>query len=324
MPSSFPQLPPLPSPPRLVRGDPFPVLPWIAGSIGRYTLVVLLRDPDDAVGRAVLAAITAARELLAGRAIDVYCVASRLEDRTPRVGVTILPDPEGRIHRAVGLSSDGEDRCSLLLDPGQRVIQHFEIGEPAPDIAGILAVVRQLPPPQDFPLASLPAPVLLVPHLLEPELIRSLLERLDAAGPERELVLEDEPVRAILRERVGRRLMPRVLKAFQCAPARFDICRLVCYPAGRGEGPDRRIGSIPSPPRRFAVVAVLNAGAFEGGSMYFPEFGPRTYDVPPGGALVFSCSLVCAMQPVTAGRRLTLETFLFGPDPAPANPGAGT
>lgn len=54
--------------------------------------------------------------------------------------------------------------------------------------------------------------------------------------------------------------------------------------------------------RRFAVSISLNSD-FEGGEIVFPEYGPKGYKPPPGGAVVFSCSLLHAVTKVTRGRR---------------------
>ena len=45
--------------------------------------------------------------------------------------------------------------------------------------------------------------------------------------------------------------------------------------------------------------------------MRFPEFGPRTYRAPTGGAVVFSCSLLHQAMPVTEGRRFAFLPFLY-------------
>ena len=63
--------------------------------------------------------------------------------------------------------------------------------------------------------------------------------------------------------------------------------------------------------RRFAVSINLNAEEFEGGDLRFPEFGPRTYRPPTGGAVVFSCSLLHEATPVTQGRRYAFLPFLY-------------
>jgi predicted 2-oxoglutarate/Fe(II)-dependent dioxygenase YbiX len=49
---------------------------------------------------------------------------------------------------------------------------------------------------------------------------------------------------------------------------------------------------------------------FEGGDLRFPEFGPRLYRAPLGGAIVFSCSLLHQVTQVTAGTRYATLPFL--------------
>ncbi len=55
----------------------------------------------------------------------------------------------------------------------------------------------------------------------------------------------------------------------------------------------------------------LNTGEYEGGELRFPEFGPRTYRAPSGGAVVFSCSLLHEALPVVKGRRYAYVPFLY-------------
>ena len=62
--------------------------------------------------------------------------------------------------------------------------------------------------------------------------------------------------------------------------------------------------------RRFAVSVNLNDD-FEGGEVSFPEFSPRGYKPPVGGAVVFSCSLLHAVSQVTRGRRYAFLPFLY-------------
>ena len=42
-----------------------------------------------------------------------------------------------------------------------------------------------------------------------------------------------------------------------------------------------------------------------------PEFGPRTYRPPTGGAAVFSCSLLHEATPVTKGCRYAYLPFFY-------------
>jgi predicted 2-oxoglutarate/Fe(II)-dependent dioxygenase YbiX len=62
--------------------------------------------------------------------------------------------------------------------------------------------------------------------------------------------------------------------------------------------------------RRFAVTINLN-DEFEGGELSFPEYGPRSFKPPAGGAVVFSCSLLHAASEVTGGTRYAFLPFLY-------------
>ncbi|MGO4843493.1 2OG-Fe(II) oxygenase, partial [Rhizobiaceae sp. 2RAB30] len=62
--------------------------------------------------------------------------------------------------------------------------------------------------------------------------------------------------------------------------------------------------------RRFAVSINLNSD-FDGGEVSFPEYGPRSFKPPVGGAVIFSCSLLHAVSPVTRGKRYAFLPFLY-------------
>ena len=55
---------------------------------------------------------------------------------------------------------------------------------------------------------------------------------------------------------------------------------------------------------------ILNDG-YEGGGVRFPEFPGNEYRPPAGAALVFSCSLLHEVMPVTKGRRFGLFGFYW-------------
>jgi predicted 2-oxoglutarate/Fe(II)-dependent dioxygenase YbiX len=67
--------------------------------------------------------------------------------------------------------------------------------------------------------------------------------------------------------------------------------------------------------RRFAVSINLNS-EFEGGEVSFPEYGPRSFRPPPGGAVIFPCALLHAVSRVTGGRRYAFLPFLYDEEAA--------
>lgn len=54
----------------------------------------------------------------------------------------------------------------------------------------------------------------------------------------------------------------------------------------------------------------LNAD-FDGGDLWFPEYGQRGFRMATGAAAVFSCSLLHAVRPVTRGERYAFLPFLY-------------
>src|SRR5262249_41841245 len=70
---------------------------------------------------------------------------------------------------------------------------------------------------------------------------------------------------------------------------------------------------------QFALSLNLNAEQeYDGGEVRFAEFGRQLYRPVMGGALVFSCSLLHEVIPVSRGRRFGLFTFLSASAPAAA------
>lgn len=61
---------------------------------------------------------------------------------------------------------------------------------------------------------------------------------------------------------------------------------------------------------RYLLLAIVHA-EYDGGDLRFPEFGDRTYRPPPGGACVFSCSMLHEATPVTRGERFAFLPFLY-------------
>jgi hypothetical protein len=106
--------------------------------------------------------------------------------------------------------------------------------------------------------------------------------------------------------------VPEIAKAFQFRVTRIERYIVACYDAADGGHfrAHRDNTTKGTAHRRFAVSINLNDG-YDGGELWFPEFGPRRYRPPAGGAVVFSCSLLHEATRVTRGVRYATLPFLY-------------
>lgn len=229
---------------------------------------------------------------------------------------------------------------TLVLDPLLRVIANIPFGDPEEHEGVFARVFDALPPPDRHAGAEIPAPVLVLPRVFEPDLCRTLIDLYEERGGaasgfmqqrggqtvgvmddsfkrRRDLNLEAEaewePLRRAILTRVGRRVVPAVWQAFGLRLTRIERYLIACYDAQeggffRGHRDNTTLGTAH---RRFAVTINLNADEYEGGDLRFPEFGSRTYRAPTGGAVVFGCGLLHEATPVTRGRRYACLPFLY-------------
>jgi predicted 2-oxoglutarate/Fe(II)-dependent dioxygenase YbiX/peroxiredoxin len=262
-----------------------------------------------------------------------------LSERYP--GIRVFWDTDRRLAQMFGASrpsSEGE-RISLtswILDPALRVLDVIPIDNPATHLAQVAAALGKLPHPAEAHDSS--APVLVVPNILEPAFCRELLDYCAAQGVEdsgymqtdprtgqtimvvdhhhkrrSDCSIESEPLRQGLQARIVRRLVPQIERAFQFKATRMERYIISRYDAETGGHfrPHKDNTTLGTAHRRFAVSIGLNAEEYDGGDLRFPEFGPRTYRPPTGGAVVFSCSLLHEATPVTRGQRYAVLPFLY-------------
>ena len=177
------------------------------------------------------------------------------------------------------------------------------------------------------------APVLLVPHVLEPEQCEALIaywqrkdkteDRVASSGfghqhnkatvkKRADVVVADQDIFGMVKGQLAKRVISEIRQAFQITVKGFEALRIGCYESRAG-GHFARHHDDTTPytaHRQFAMSLNLNDG-YEGGQVQFPEFGRTLYCPPSGGAMVFSCSLLHEVLPVTRERRFALFTFLF-------------
>jgi len=305
------------------------LVPGSLGLPGKAELLAAMLAPHEA-------ALDPARALIVVIGTDPADeAAGRLADGPAR---RVLWDDTGAARRALRATRpDGSPREGwVLLDPSLRVfgLWPFEAGAEA------LGVLAALPPPEAHAGVPMQAPVLIVPRVFEPAFCRRLMahhrNRLAEAGPAA-LVEEEEPGaayprrvrrRAVLvattelqvqiRGRLAMRLVPELRRAFRFDATRMERYLVACYDgAERGHfGPHRDDDAPGTAHRRFAATINLNGDEYDGGELCFPEYGPRTYRAPAGGALVYACSLLHEVRPVTRGRRFACLPFLFDEEAA--------
>lgn len=129
----------------------------------------------------------------------------------------------------------------------------------------------------------------------------------------RDLVIVAPDLQQLIRDRIVTRLLPAIELYFQFKATHMDRYVISCYDSASGGHFFRHRDNMTAgvEHRRLAVSLNLNGG-YEGCDLIFPEFGRRTYRAPTGGAIVFSCSTLHQVLPITKGRRYAFLPFLYG------------
>jgi predicted 2-oxoglutarate/Fe(II)-dependent dioxygenase YbiX len=124
--------------------------------------------------------------------------------------------------------------------------------------------------------------------------------------------IENDQLKHLLQRRIKQKIVPMIQKVHCFQITRMERYIVACYDSEnsgffRAHRDNTTKGTAH---RRFAVSINLNQD-FEGGELTFPEYGPRTYKIPTGCAVVFSGSLLHAVTPVRKGRRYAFLPFLY-------------
>jgi predicted 2-oxoglutarate/Fe(II)-dependent dioxygenase YbiX len=296
-------------------------------------LLVLPQPPDPTgavTGHAPLSEIIGQAALLHDR------IAAR---PAPHPGLHLLLDPASTFARAEGAAdadpdSPGRRPLWLICDPQSRLLDSLPMAGPDGGAAAVLTRLAALPPPRRHCGFPVQAPVLILPRVFEPDLCQALMACYDAAGGalsgvmrteggrtvghhdpgfkvRRDHLLDDPSLIARTKDRISRRVVPEMARAYAFCATRLERYLVACYDGTEGgHFAAHRDNTTPGTAhRRFALSVNLNDG-FDGGEVVFPEYGPQGFVPPPGGAVIFSCALLHRVNRVTAGRRYAFLPFL--------------
>ncbi len=315
---------------------------------GRYVLMCFFGSAADPVAQSALAAVQAHRHLFDDMRACFFGVSLDPEDETSgRVkesmpGLRHFWDFDGAVSRLYGalpldtaIAKPMLRRFWLLMDPTLRILKVFPLLPDGSNLETIFTVLETLPPPERYAGVELMAPVLYLPNVFEPEFCQHLIGLYEKnggmeSGVMREIdgvtkgvndhsfkrrsdyTLEDEALKRQIQARVIKRINPEILKVHNFTATRMERYIVGCYTAEDGGHfrPHRDNVTKGTAHRRFAVTINLN-NDFDGGELCFPEYGPRSFKPPVGGAVVFGCALLHAVTQVTRGKRYAFLPFLY-------------
>lgn len=306
---------------------------------GRWIVLAFLGSLADAAGREIQRAIAQNRALFDDIDAQFFGVTTDEADVRARGLQNAMPGLRyfwdfdknvSTLYGAVGLQ--GDEHRVFVLDRALRIVDTapaHRIGDVLKTLAASIAAERDV-------LRERHAPVLCVPRVFEVEFCRRLIAYFEETGGSesgfmiekggqtvgvldnarkrrRDVLIPDgHTLRTETRLRILKRLLPVVSRAFAWQATRIERFLVGCYTA-RDRGyffPHRDNTTSATAHRKFAVTINLNADAYEGGELSFPEYGPRVYKPATGDAVVFSCSLLHEARPVTSGARFAFLPFL--------------
>lgn len=317
--------------------------------MGGYRAVLFFfgRAQDPQI-KAVLTELYQARQQFAQQHLHFFAIGIDPADRvleqhlTPSSHFHWLWDVGGEISVRYGLcqiSPTGSityDPTTFVLDENLRILARQPLAVGTTYAPQLLQTLATLPQPAPARLIQQQAPVLLIPNVFSAQFCQQLIQGYRANGGiesgfmrqegqqtrivldpkvkrRRDWLLTEPGLLQQINSILGRRVVPEIEKAFQFRATRFERYTVACYEAAQ-QGffqPHRDNTAQGNAHRRFALTLNLNEG-YEGGCLRFPEYGPDLYSPGPGSAVVFSCSLLHEVLPITQGQRFVLLSFFYG------------
>jgi hypothetical protein len=308
---------------------------------GRYVVVCCFGSSRIAPGRTALAALRKHERFFDGVKASFLGVSVDPNETVrspPQGGIHYVLDPTGEMSRHCGATPLGADPLGTpyrvtwtVVDPGLRVIAHFNTGANDGDCDAVFTLLNDLPDPASYGLCEMPAPILIIPGLFEPELCDRLIdlylegdsresgfmvknvEKFDRSfKSRRDYFVTDATIHELIGKRIAQCVIPEIRKLFFMEITRMERYLVGCY-SSEEEGhfrPHRDNGQAVTAHRRFALSVALNED-YDGGELLFPEYNQRRHKVPKGWGLVFPCAILHAVTPVKQGRRYAFLPFLY-------------
>ncbi|OYU76113.1 MAG: peroxiredoxin [Alphaproteobacteria bacterium PA3] len=316
---------------------------------GRWIVLALAVTASDEIGKACQAFAMANTSIFNDSFASLFLVSQDPQDKNEArfhehlPGVRVFWDFDGKIAQLYGVMPKERGgghglparRMWIILDPTLRVkhVQPFE--DDGSDREKLSAYLQELPAPSRFANQELQAPILYLPDVFEQDLCAQLIALYQADGGaesgfmrevqgktvmltdpahkrRRDFLITDPNLIGTIQNRILRRIVPEIKKVHQFQVTRMERYIVGCYRAeDAGHFRQHRDNTTSGTAhRRFAVSINLNSD-FDGGQISFPEYGPRQFKPEPGSAVVFSCSLLHAVSPVTRGDRYAFLPFLY-------------
>ncbi len=311
---------------------------------GLRTALLFLGTAADPRVKAVMTRLSAELDGLRRQArandfaiVPVFADAGSLEEPTIKAWLERAPlilDPTLALHRTFGVVHGNTVRMTAFITDSQLIVrQVIDFATADAFAASAAATLRGLAESNEPGRA----PVLLIPGVLTPDECAGLIAHYDSCTPEgsgymlkdadgkyrlvddphrkvrRDVVLEaSTPLFDSVMERLRRRVFLQIRRYYMFETVALERILLARYAAEEG-GHFRKhrdyadIGSH----REFGLTLNLNDD-FAGGHLAFPEFPGERHKPAAGTALIYSGAITHQVEPVTAGHRYCLLSFMMG------------
>ena len=312
---------------------------------GRYIVFCFFGSAGTPQGQAAIDAMWKNRDLFDDKRASYFGVTVDPEDesrnrlREDMPGVRFMLDFDASVSRECGAVSNGNDsnparvyrQFWVVVDPSLHVMRTFDFDNSDQAHEAVFAYLKSLPSPENHAGIEIPAPVLILPRVFEPEFCSYLIGLYEADGgsetgvmrnnvsvidrsmkSRRDFTVTDPVLIQRVQRRIARRIIPEIERVFFMKITRMERYMVGCYAAEDGGHfrPHRDNTQPITAHRRFAVSINLN-GDFDGGEVSFPEYNRNGYKAPPGWAVVFPCNALHAVAKIRTGRRYAFLPFIY-------------